>query len=563
MIREIIKEMAPGALERVSTVTDSVASAVAPSWGLSRMRSRMAISAYADNGYIVPGSRRKSMKGVTAVAGSPDRDISGKLSGIRAMQRDMFMNSPLAVSILRRHKIDVINFGLQLQAVVDYETLGIKEEEAQRVERLAEFEFELWAESFFCDYNEQLVFGEMQSIAFLNMLLSGDCWMITPFDEPRDKDHPYGTRLKIIDADLVRDPIGSDYRERDILNGVERDEKGRVVAIHVWNAYECDGYSSRGRTEIAKSKRLEIYSAEGKRQVWHIADFERIDQRRGVSLLAAAVEPLKQITRLSEAQLMNALVASFFSVFVKDSSGMGPLMGPAMNPSETLFGRGRYTPDGAQVEEADLDNGNDLEMGSGNINYLDEQTDISIADPKKVDTGFESFWGALGNQVSAAGGIPFEKAMLKYTTSYTAARAAANDSWRQTGYYRQLMERRMCKAAYQAVFEEAVYKGRIDAPRYFDDARYKKAWTGSHWTGVGMGSLDPLKDAKAVELDLENFTTTHEDEYQKRNGGRWDNSMRRRFREEQLLDGYGLKKPETEPQPAPRQPEDESDKGNE
>lgn len=537
---------------------DRAATAISPSWGLGRLNNKLKIAAYSENGYIVPGSRRKSMKGVTATAGSPDRDVDGKLSGIRAIQRDMFMNSPLAVSILRRHKIDVINFGLQLQAIVDYETLGISEKQAQKIERLAEFEFELWAESFFCDYSEQLVFGEMQAVAFLNMLLSGDCWMISPFEDPIDADHPYSTRLKLIDADLVRDPSGTEYTGRDIKNGVERDSKGRTVAIHVWNTYENDtSLFFTGGTSISKSERLPVYSPSGKRQVWHIADFERLNQRRGISLLAPAVEPLKQITRLSEAQLMNALVASFFSVFVRDSSGMGALMSPAMAPEETLFGGGRYTPDGAQVEAVDQDNGNDLEMGSGNINYLDENTDISIADPKKVDTGFDAFWSALGNQVAAAGGIPFEKAMMKYTTSYTAARAAANDSWRQTGYYRKLIDRRFCSIAYQLVFEEAVTRGRIDAPRYFDDARYKKAWTGSRWIGVGQGSLDPLKDARATEINMANFTTTHEDEYQQRTGGRWENAMGRRLREESLLESYGLK---TEPKPIePQQNDTEED----
>lgn len=543
MIRDMIKQYAPGAIDKLAETTDSLATAVSPSWGSSRMRHRMAISAYSDNGYVVPGTRRKSMKGITATPGSPDRDLSGKLSGIRGLQRDLFMNSPLAASILRRHKIDVINFGLQLQAIVDYEKLGITEEEAQRIERIAEFEFELWSESFFCDYSEQLMFGEIQSVAFLNMLLSGDCWLMTPFEKPRDADHPYSTRLKIVDADLVRDPIGSEFQNRDIKNGVERDSKGRTVAIHVWNTYENESPLLRVQDNRYKSERLEIYNRKGKRQIWQIADFERLNQRRGVSLLAPAVEQLKQITRLSEAQLMNALVASFFSVFVRDSSGMGSLMAPGMSPDDTLFGGGRYTPDGAQVEAVDQDNGNDLEMGSGNINYLDENTDITIADPRKVDTGFASFWEALGNQVSAAGGMPFERAMMKYTTSYTAARAAALDAWRQASYYRQLITRRLCRPSYEAFFEEAVTRGRIDAPRYFEDAAFRKAWVGSRWVGQGMGSLDPFKDARSADMNLKNNLTTHEDEYQERKGGRWDNSMGRKYREEKLIDKYGLREP--------------------
>lgn len=522
---------------------DKTACAISPKWGEARIRNKLRIAAYSSAGYVTPGSRRKSMKGITSTANSPDEDIIEKLPEIRGLSRDLAMNSPLAISILRRHRTDIVNAGLQLQAAMQREVLkevGVTSEQVDKIERQAEIEFDTWAESFFCHWSEELVFGELQGVGIFNTMLSGDCWVQTLYDEPRDSSHPYGTRINLIDADLVRDPIGGsgnvdiDVGSLDIKDGVEKDEKGRISAIYVWDTYPNDAYNDAKRRQ-ATWKRVSIYTEKGRRQIWPLFDCERIGQRRGVSLYAPAFETLKQLTRLSEAQLMNALVSAFFSVFVKDTSGLGMTMGAAMTPEETLFGGGTYGPNEAESEPVNQEDGNDLEMGSGNINYLDDETDISIADPKKVDTGFEAFWNALANQICAAGGIPLEKAMLKYTTSYTAARAALIDSWKNISNWRKILERRLCKPAYEAFFEEAVLKGTIDAPYFFDSPRIRRAYLNSRWVGIGMGALDPLKESKASLFDLRTTITTREDEYQKRKGGRWEDALDRYAREEELI----------------------------
>jgi len=446
------------------------------------------------------------------------------------------MNSPLASAMLRRKKATIINAGLQVQARVDRGALGIDDETAEVFENAAEREFSLWADSLTCDYDGRHYFGEMQGLTLLNVFYSGDIFFTLPYVEPTGG-NPYGTCVKLIDADLVRDPRGVEPG-KDIQGGVEKDKRGRPVAVHVWNCYEYDSTRPGG---VGESTRIPIYNSDGVQQVFHVADFERIGQRRGVPLLAPAVEPLKQLTRLSEAQLMNALVSAYFTVFVKDLSGMGTTLGPAFTPEQSLFQAGHYGPNSEQTGTiADADK-NDLEMGVGNINYLDQNTDVTMADPRKVDTGFQAFWEALGNQVTAVGGIPFEQAMIKYTTSYTAARAALLDGWRETQDKRAMISRRFCSICYQAVIDEAVTRGRLQAPGYFSDPLYRKAWTGSYWVGVGMGSIDPLKDVKATQFNLATLTTTYEEEYMERKGGRWDEAMNKRAREKKLLARLDLK----------------------
>lgn len=506
-----------------------MALAVSPQWGANRIKNKLSIEALSHAGYVVPGSQRKSMKGVTARAGSPDTDTIGKLGGMRGLSRDMYMNSPLAASILRRHRIHSIGSGLQVQSILDREFLKLTPEQATLMEKTIEREFDLWAESYNSDFDGINYYGDNQALGYLNMLLSGDFFFMPVWREAPEKDFPYELCIKLIDADLVRDPIGSQYNGLDIQGGVEKNSKGVVVAYHIWDCY------SDAFTISPKSTRVPVYDVTGRKQIHHVFDPERISQRRGIPLLANVADSLKQLTRLSEAELMGALVSSFFTVFVKDMSGLGSLMGPAMTPEEVELGGGRYGPNEAEVSARNEEDGNDLEMGHGNIVYLDDKKDAVLADPGKVDKDFSKFWDSLAMQVCAGGNIPLEHAMMHYTTSYTAARAASIDVWQYRLTARTLVSRKMNQPVYQEFLTEAAIKGRVQLPGFFDDYATKRAWSNAAWVGSGQGSLDPLREAKAAVINLNNYLTNHEEQYAEKHGGRWDSAMNKRAREEKLL----------------------------
>lgn len=518
---------------------DKFACAVSPSWGAKRVSNKLRLSAFNETGYVVPGSSRKSMKGVTARTGSPDSDIVPKLDGMRALSRDLTMNSPLAVSILRRHKHLTIGAGLQVQSVIDQQFLDLDVEQASKYEHEFEREFDLWAESTYSDVDRINFYGDNQALGYFNLLLNGDFFFMLPWSNKGASGYPYETALKLIDADLVRDPIdqSSVYAHADIQGGVEKDSAGTVVAYHVWNSYPCDTYRSDKRSS---STRIAVFDAAGDQQIWHVCDPERISQRRGVPLLAPAADALKQLTRLSEAELMSALLASFFTVFVRDMSGLGAVMGPALTPEETIAGGGRYSPTESEVGERYAEDGNDLEMGHGNVTYLDEKKEIDIADPGKTDKNFDAFFTSLAKQICAAGNAPFEQVMLNYQSSYTAAKAASNDVWNYRTAARTVMNRKMNAVVYKAVLTEGILKGRLQAPRFFEDYAYTCAYLRAQWVGSGQGALDPLREAKASVISLNAFLTTHEQEYVAKHGGRWDTAMMQRAREEKQLDALEL-----------------------
>ena len=49
---------------------DKFALAVSPGWGAGRIKNKLSVQMLSDDGFVIPGSRTKSMKGITARANS-------------------------------------------------------------------------------------------------------------------------------------------------------------------------------------------------------------------------------------------------------------------------------------------------------------------------------------------------------------------------------------------------------------------------------------------------------------------------------------------------------------
>ena len=68
---------------------------------------------------------------------------------------------------------------------------------------------------------------------------------------------------------------------------------------------------------------------------------------------------------------------------------------------------------------------------------------------------------------------------------------------------------------------EAVAKGVIKAPGFFDDPRVFRAWTRCSWSGSSPGSIDPLKEVIASDKRVKLGVSTLERECLEINGSDW------------------------------------------
>ena len=247
---------------------------------------------------------------------------------------------------------------------------------------------------------------------------------------------------------------------------------------------------------------------------------ERPEQFRGVPYLAQVIEPLLQMRRYTEAEIMSALVQSFFTAFITTEAIQNDI---PMN--EPLSG------DVGEVS----DDENEYEMGAGTINVLKAGEDVKFGAPTHPNSGFDVFMRSLSEQVGAALEVPADLLLKSFNSSYSASRAALLEAWKAFKMRREWLTNDLCRPVYEIWLTEAVARGRISAPAFFTDPLIRQAYLGSEWIGAPAGQLDPTKEITAAVMAIENGLSTREAETIKLNGGQYTANIDRLLTENERL----------------------------
>lgn len=513
---------------------DKAIRAISPERALKRYEARRKLEIL-NSGYSRHGGSyaKKSLMGWLSGGSDADADIVDNLETLRNRSRDLYMGSPLATGALKTVRTNVVGSGLALNAQIDAKFLGLTEEQAKEWEENTEREWRLWSESVNCDAERRQTFFQLQSLVLLSALMSGDVFVTMPII-PR-KGCAYDLRIGLIEADRVCDPLNASTTA-NILGGIEVGTYGETVAY--WVAKHHPGAIPRIGQDLQQEwKRVLAFgTTTGRRNVLHImADVERPAQRRGVPMLAPVIEALKQLSRYSEAELMAAVVSGMFTVFVKSNTPDSPLA-TAFNPA-------------MQVDK----DPSAYEMGNGSIVALDEGEEVQIADPSRPNPNFDPFVIAICRQIGAALEIPYELLVKNFTASYSASRASLLEAWKMFRMRREWLVGNFCQPIYEEWLTEAVLKGRVQAPGFFDDPAIRAAWCGAEWFGDAQGQLDPLKEANAAKVRVDEGFSTREREAAELTGMKYDQVHAVRKREEAMRREDGLSatapaQPVTEPE---------------
>ncbi len=512
-------------------VLDRIIAPFSPQTALKREMSRQKLNAIQNSGYSHHGASKtkKSLLGWISKGQSPDEDIIENLDTLRERSRDLYMGTPIATSALKTIRTNVVGAGLKLNPRIDYEYLGLSQEQAEQWEKQVEREWRLWASSKECDAARTLTFGQIQSLALLSALASGDVFAMLPVKAR--KGSVYDLRISLIEGDRVADPskkpkLPAGYK---LSGGIVTDQYGEPIYCYIANKHpKADGMSK----EDAKAVRM-FGKQTGRPNVLHVfCDMERPGQLRGVPLLAPVIEAVKQLGRYTEAELMAAIVSGMFTVFIKSETPDSPLN--AVLPGS---------------DQVDAEDENSYELGNGAIIGLDKDESIDTANPGRPNTAFDGFVQSVSRQIGAALEIPHELLIKHFTASYSASRAALLEAWKMFRMRRQWLVESFCQPIFEEWLSEAIAKGRIDAPGFFEDPLIRQAWSGAEWYGPTQGQLDPLKEAKAAQVRVEEEFSTRTREAAELTGEDWDRVHKQRTREETKRrdDGTNLNAPVVEP----------------
>ena len=451
---------------------------------------------------------KRSLRGFSQRSSDTVKDIDENLYTLWNRSRMLYMDEPYATSALKTIRTNAIGTGLRLKPRLNRDILHMANGEADILERQIQHEFHMWAcNKNHCDSLGVNDFYELQQLAFLSSLMSGDVFCLIEKDFKKDPSNPYPLRLRVIEADRVSTPLDADNYNyispgvstvvsktkagNIIRNGIELDRKGKVVAYHICNAYPnevpIDGSEKKWTRVLAYGQRSKLPN------VLHVMNAERPEQYRGVPLLAQVIDPLEQLRRYTEAELTAAVIEACYTIVWKHADADDEL--------NEAYGEGEEVPH----------NEYEMQFAPGAVVDADIDDEIQAIDPKRPSSGFKNFDESIATKIGAAIEVPKDVLMKSHSSSYSASRASQLEANKTFKMYRGWFVSDFVQPVYEIWFNEAVASGRIDAPGYFADPIIRAAYTNAEWVGPAMGQIDPVKEVTANVMKINNGLATHED----------------------------------------------------
>ena len=432
---------------------------------------------------------------------SADEDIGDNKEILMARSRQLYMGNAIAVGAIRKMRTNIIGTGIKLKPKINKKILELSDEEADEIQNRIQTIWELWANSTECDSERQSNFYQLQSLAFITQLIDGECFVLLPLKNSNNDF--FELKIKLIDSARCVEPYASNV---DAKNGVEINADGEVIAYWFIND-----------KLTLQPKRVQVTGKNGRKNVLVLMEKERIGQRRGVPLLAPVIEMLSQITKFTNAELMNAVVSSMFSVFITSDLNA--------NPISDLF------------KEKSPEKENNYSLGSGTIMELEPGQDVKFAEPTRPNTQFDNFLFSMCKQLGAALEIPVEVLLSNFNASYSASKASLEEVWKMYLMRRSWIVANFCQPIFEEWLDEAVAKGYIKLKGYFDNPLIRKAYQQAEWYGETQSQLDPYKEVKAAELRIATGISTVAREARAINGSDWKDNIEQRKIEKKAMEG--------------------------
>ena len=495
---------------------DRAINAISPEKALKREVARKKLS-LVNSGYGNYGANatKKAVIGWTHGGGSHREDIEEHISTLRQRSRDLYCGgSTLATGAIKRLRTNAVGTGLHLKSTINEEILGITPEEARKLEETIEREFAHWANSTNCDIERIDNFYQLQQLALLNALLSGDSFAL--MTTTKRTGSIYDLRIELVEADRVSTPDNETINPL-FCEGVEKNANGEVVAYHI-SKFHPLSFQDREPREWVRVKAFGEKT--GRRNVIHVMNRERIGQVRGVPFLSPVIETIKQLGRYTEAEVLAAVINGLFTVFIEKESAS----------DDVPFGEA--VPEDMQVDSEDEGS---IELAPGAVIDLGEGEKANMVNPGRPNPNFDPFVMAVIKQIGAALEIPYELLIMAFSNNYSASRAAILEFFKVIKMYRAWFVTDFCQPIYEEWLCEAVAKGRINAPGFFNDPIIKDAYCSAEWNGPSAGQLDPKKEVEAAELRVQGGFSTRERETTELTGTDFYKNIKQRKREEELL----------------------------
>lgn len=429
---------------------DKTISWMSPQRGLRRVRARVATNAMLS--YEGASVGRRTDGWVTSGT-SANSEIGPALALLRSRSRDLVRNNPYAARAIDEFVGQTIGSGIQARAKTANDGENKRRDDA----------WAAWVDE--CDADGQLDFYGIQDLVSRMVLEAGEC--LVRF-RPRFVADGYRVPLQI----QVMEPDYLDHSKTEktqfgyIIQGVEFDRLGRRIAYWLFPEHPGDVISTTYALNSA-SRRIPAD------QILHVYRKRRGHQVRGVPLLAPVMLALRDLDEYQDAERVRKKIEACLSLFVSPPEGQDG------NP----FGATSTDEAGRRIED----------FSPGMIMYGRSGEKAEFFAPTPAG-GYAEYVRQNERMIATGIGLTYEQLTGDLSNvNYSSYKAG------QFGFRRQVeclqwlcLIPMFLRPVRQKFIEQAYVAGAIASAELYQ----------TEWTPPAFGSVEPLKDAQAAELNL-------------------------------------------------------------
>jgi capsid protein len=369
-----------------------------------------------------------------------------------------------------------------------------------------ETRFNLWRNTTMVDYSGMKNLNTLSWDVEKNAMVGGDVLIVLRVKKG-------ALTVQIIDGSNVVSPdYGNEYFPKELANGhslvdgIEMDEKRQHVAYYV-KVYAID--ASVNNLFQWKFERIEARpkSANGMLMAWlYYGNEYRINNVRGIPLIASCIEKLTKIDEYGDATLNQAKEAAkvdYQVVHNVAADGKAPWAKSTIDAFDTGGGGTNSMPitdDGEQLNKTV----HITTIGTAYNNTPGSKIEML---ENKNPLYFKDFYTTNADAFFAVISIPPNVAMGSYNDSFSASRAAIKD-WEHTlSVKREKHINGFLKPIFNVWFTMQVLTNKIAAPGFIEaftksNVEVMQSYMQIRFVGAMVPHIDPLKEVRAAREKL-------------------------------------------------------------
>ena len=428
----------------------------------------------------------------------PNMRFAGNVSStdwstITGRARDLDENNGWVNGGLDRRVEAVIGVNIRLSAQPRHTLLNRDYEWRMKWTADVQERFGVWGNDIErrCDARRRLNFGALAKLAYLTYSRDGEVAC-----EVRDDERGIAntTNVMLVESERISTPPEQAHNEGPRLrNGVAYDENGAAIGYWVRSGHPNDplqGFSGQ-RWDYVPAR-----GATGRAKFIHVFSPRRIEQARGISRLAEIMVPAKMLDRVDRAEVSAALKSAIMPFFIR-SPGTTADLEAALAPT------GNEQTDPWVEQYLDFREQRPVVVDGAQVNHLLPDEDVVVPNRNSPNSNYPDFAKFVLQKIATSIGVSYPALTSDYSgINYSSLRGLLNEIWRSFLEDRAYFTQAFLTPIYAAWLEVEVANGDVKVPG--GPANFYRAKTAlcmAEWIGPGRGTVDPMKESSANNLD--------------------------------------------------------------